>query len=451
MDQSLRGFLSRLDERGELRRVDAPVSPEFEISAALSLSDGEAARCFERVEGHSMRVVGNVLNSRDRIALGLGTDRHRLHERIISSLRSGIEPELVAQGPVQDQVVQCPDLEALLPVPHWFEKEGGPYITAGVIIAKHPRTGRRNVSIARLRLEGGNRLLAGIAPSHHLSQLLACAEERGEALEIAVVIGNHPATLVASQMYVDLGHDETEIAGALLDEPLRLVRCKAVDLEVPADAEIVLEGRLIPGRKIDEGPVSEFPGFYVYYGPGDAVEIDCLTMRADAIYQAIAPGYAREHVLLGAVAIEATTSAALQRVIPSVRRVLVTEGGMGRLHAIVSMHQPKLGEGKRAIMLAMGQVNLLKLVICVEDDIDPEDWRQVEWSLAARFEASRDLVVIPGVKADRCEPQEVGMTVTKVGMVATTRPGDADPGSKREPAAPPRSVLDRVRNRLHEL
>ena len=451
MDQSLRGFLSRLDERGELRRVDAPISPIFEISAALSLSDGEAARCFEQVTGHSMPVVGNVLTSRDRIALGLGTDRRSLHGRIIRSLRSGIKPELVAHGPVQDRIVQKPDLGALLPVPHWFEKEGGPYITAGVIIAKHPQTRRRNVSIARLRLEGGNRLLAGIAPSHHLAQLLACAEQRDEALEIAVVIGNHPATLVASQMYVELGHDETEIAGALLDEPLRLVRCKSVDLEVPAEAEIVLEGRLIPGRKIDEGPVSEFPGFYVFYGPGDTVEIDCLTMRADAIYQAIAPGYAREHVLLGAVAIEATTSAALQRMIPSVRRVLVTEGGMGRLHAIVSMHRSKPGEGKRAIMLAMGQVNLLKLVICVEDDIDPEDWRQVEWSLAARFEASRDLVVIPGVKADRCEPQEVDLTVTKVGMVATTRPGDADPGSRREPAAPPRSVLDRIRDRMHEL
>jgi UbiD family decarboxylase len=142
---------------------------------------------------------------------------------------------------------------------------------------------------------------------------------------------------------------------------------------------------LRPEQEIEEGPVSEFPGFYVNYGPGLGVDIGCVTHRRDAIYQAILPGYAPEHCLLGAVGIESVVSYALQRIVPAVRSVLVTEGGMGRLHAIISMHRPRLGEGKRVVLLAMGQVNLLKLVIVVEDDIDAEDWRQVEWSLAARF------------------------------------------------------------------
>jgi UbiD family decarboxylase len=335
-------------------------------------------------------------------------------------------------------------------VPTWFEREAGPYITAGVIVAKDPQTGRRNVSIARLRLEGGARLMAGIARNHHLYLLAEKAQALGRPLEIAVAVGNHPAVLLASQMYVDLGDDEYAIAGGLLREPLRLVKCKTVDLEVPAEAEIVLEGVLRPDELIEEGPVSEFPGFYVSYGPGIAVDVCCVTQRADAIYQAVLPGFAPEHCLLGAVAIEAVVSRALQRVIPAVRRVLVTDGGMGRLHAIITMHRPRLGEGKRAVLLAMGQVNLLKLVIVVEDDIDPEDWSQVEWSLAARFRGHEDLIVLPGVKADRCDPVHEDSVVTKIGMIATTRPGDGSAGSRSEFARPPLDVLERVRRELDQ-
>jgi UbiD family decarboxylase len=199
---------------------------------------------------------------------------------------------------------------------------------------------------------------------------------------------------------------------------------------------------------VGEGPVSEFHGFYVDYGPGTGGRIHCVTHRRDAIYQTILPGYAPEHCLLGAVAIEAVVAQALQRAIPAVRRVLVTDGGMGRLHAIIVMHRPRPGEGKRAITLAMGQVNLLKLVIVVEDDIDPEDWRQVEWSLAARFRGDDDLLVLPGMKADRCDPVHKDLLVTKIGMVAASRPGDGEAGSRSEFCAVPAEVLQKVRAEL---
>jgi UbiD family decarboxylase len=130
--------------------------------------------------------------------------------------------------------------------------------------------------------------------------------------------------------------------------------------------------------------------------------------------------------------------------IPSVKQVLVTDGGMGRLHAIIAMHRPRLGEGKRAVLLAMGHVNLLKLVTVVEDDIDPENPREVEWSLAARFRGAEDMVVIPGVKADRCDPVHKDLTVCKIGMIATTRPGDGEPFSRSEFAKAPADVIRRV-------
>jgi UbiD family decarboxylase len=249
-------------------------------------------------------------------------------------------------------------------------------------------------------------------------------------------------------MYLGLGDDEYDVVGGLFGEPLQLVQCLTVPLEVPAGAEIVLEGLIDAGDLVPEGSVSEFHGFYVDYGPGTGGTMHCVTHRRDAVYQAILPGYAPEHCLLGAIAIEAVCCEALRRVIPSVRRVLVTDGGMGRLHAVITMHRPRLGEGKRAIILAMGQINLLKLVIVVEDDVDPEDATQVEWSLAARFRGDEDLIVLPGMKADRCDPVHEDLTVAKIGLVATTRPGDGEREGRSEFARAPAEVLARVRAEL---
>src|SRR6516164_2165236 len=322
-DQSMRSFLTALASCWKLHRVTRPVDPRFEIASVLSLRKHGPAQLFEQVNNHSIAVVGNLLNSRDRIAQALGIARPDLHEFCLAALRNPIPPAMVHEGPAQAVEHRTDiDLARLLPVPIWFEREARPYISAGVIVARDPETGRRNVSIARLRLEGGSRVMAGIARNHHLYRLAEKAQALGRELEIAVAVGNHAAVLLASQMYVDLGEDELAIAGALLREPLRLVKCRSIDLEVPAEAEFVLEGVLRPEEPIEEGPVSEFPGFYVSYGAGIAVDITCVTHRADAVYQAILPGFAAEHCLLGAVAIEAVVSQALQRAIPAVRRVL---------------------------------------------------------------------------------------------------------------------------------
>jgi 2,5-furandicarboxylate decarboxylase 1 len=445
-DQSMRGLIAALEATGELHRVKRPVDPKFELGAVLSLRDRGPVVLFEQPGAGTIPVIGNLLTTRKRFAQGLAIEPETLDARCAQALAYPIPPVMVDHGPAQDVVHSDDiDLAQLLPVPTWFEREAAPYITAGVIVARDPETRCRNVSIARLRLEGGPRLMAGIAKNHHLYGLVQKAKAHGRRLEIAVVIGNHSAVLLGSQLYLGRGDDEYDYIGGLLGEALALVKCKTVDLEVPAHAEIVLEGELDQGQLIDEGPVSEFHGFYVNYGPGVGGSIRCVTHREDAIYQAILPGYASEHCLLGGVAIGATLCHALQRMIPAVRRVLVTEGGMGRLHAVISMHKPRLGEGKRAVLLAMGQVNLLKLITVVDDDIDIENPREVEWALAARFRGNEDLVVLPGVAADRCDPVHEQLTVTKIGMIATTRPGDGEPLTRSEFAGPPKAIVDRVR------
>jgi 2,5-furandicarboxylate decarboxylase 1 len=258
MDQSLRGFLDELERIGELRRIAEPVSLQYELSAMLAAADAGPALLFERVSGSTMPVVGGVLGSRARIAAGLGVRPGQVQERLLDALNQPHDPVEVDEPPCQQTAIDAPDL-ARLPIPWFFEHETGPYITAGAIVARDGQDGPANLSIARLKPLGGARAMAGIAPNHHLAALARRAAARGETLPIAVTIGNCPAVLLASCLYLDLGVDELAHAGGLLGEPVEVART-ATGLMVPAHCELVLEGRLDPGEKVYEGLVSEFHG-----------------------------------------------------------------------------------------------------------------------------------------------------------------------------------------------
>lgn len=239
--QSLRSFLAKLEEDGQLLRIGEAVDPRFEISAYLNeIWDGPAV-LFEKPAQGELPVVGNVLNSLARIATGLGTTPAGLQSKLVAAIERPLPSRLVEVGPCQDVEIAEPDLN-WLPIPTFFERETGPYITAGAIVTADNATGKRNLSFARLKPLGGNRAFIGIAPNHHLAVMARAAAARGEKLPIAVVIGNHPAVLMAAALYLGLGDDEMEVAGALLGEPVEVLRCRSHGLPVPAQAEIVLEG-----------------------------------------------------------------------------------------------------------------------------------------------------------------------------------------------------------------
>ena len=309
--------------------------------------DGGPAVIFESVKGHDLAVVGNVLNSRARAALALGSSLGDLHRVLADATSGGPAPVVVAAAPCQEISITAPDLRRL-PVPTFFENETGPYITAGVIVAKGA-DGRRNVSFARLKPLDATRAFIGIAPNHHLAQLARAAAASGRSLEIAVTIGNHPAVLLAGAYYLGLGDDELEVAGALFGEPVEVVRCETVDLEVPAHCELVLEGTLDPLETVEEGPVSEFSGLYERYGPGQVVTVRHITMRRDALFQVIEPGLDAEHVLIGGLAIAAVLEHRLRGLVPSVAEVAMSLGGCGRLHAVVALRDPADGDARRVI------------------------------------------------------------------------------------------------------
>jgi len=447
LDQSLRSVLAAFEDAGELRRVCEPVSLRYELSAMLAASDGGPALLFESVDGSQLPVLGNLLATRTRIAAALETTVDRIQQRMLAALASPIAPVEVADAPCQEVVVDDPDL-ARLPVPWFFEHETGPYVTAGAIVARDPLTGAANLSIARLKPLGGSRAMAGIAPNHHLAVLGRRAAERGETLPIAVTIGNHPAVLLASCLYLDLGDDELRHAGGLLGEPVRVTRT-AEGLAVPGECEIVLEGRLDYGELVHEGLVSEFHGMYEDYGSGPVVTFQRMTMRRDAIYQAIEPGRHREHLLLGGVAIAAGLMAQLRRVVPAVRAVAVPEGGAGRLTAVVSLDPAaRPGSAQRAMFAVWASVSLIRTVTVVDADVDPWDHEQVEWARTAYARPDRDLLVAPGGAADRAEPLELHGRVAKLGIDATRK--RADRGDHRD-AAPPAEAIAAARRRLRSM
>lgn len=447
--QSMRAFLSALEDAGQLVTISQPVKLDYEVAACLS--ESVLALRFTNIEGDArspkMQVVGNLLNSLPRFAMGMSSATDAIQTSLLAAIAKPLTHRVIATAPCQEEVIDNPSLDNELPIPRFFEKEGGPYITAGAIIARDRISGDTNLSIARLMPLDGNRAFVGIAPNHHLAVLARAAHARDEKLDIAVCIGNHPAILVAACLYLGLGEDELPVAGALLGEPLDVVRCTQSDLLVPAHCELVLEGRLDAGEPFIEGPVSEFHGMYENYGAGIVATFTRLTRRHDAIFQVILPGYHPEHCLLGGVAIAAGLFRQVRSAVPSVKQVAVGIGGAGRLHAVVAIHACRPGEARKAMFAVWAAVNLVKQVIIVDDDIDPWDAVQVEWANATRAKPDRDFVIIPAVRADRSEPLEQGGTVTKLGIDATRKKDDRPDWDL---ARPPEPALARARNILRE-
>jgi 4-hydroxy-3-polyprenylbenzoate decarboxylase len=435
--QSARAFLAELESRRLLKLIGEPVEPRFEISAWLcQVGDSHALR-FDRVAGSSMRVFANLLCSRDRIALGLGTSAHALQRKLVDAIGAARDPVVVGDAPCQEVVVDDPGWDEL-PVPTFFEHETGPYLTAGVIAARDPASGRCNLSYARIKPLSEDRAFIGIAPEHHLAVF---ARRAHGPLPVAVTLGNHPAVLLAGALYLDEGEDELRVASALLEKPLEAARTRDGIL-VPAHCELVLEGEIDASRKIEEGPVSEYHGLYEDYGSGYELRLKRITRRRDAMLQVIQPGLYPEHVWIGGEAIAASLRRRLAARFAGLREVAVTPGGVGRLHAVVAV----AGAPARQVIEAVWEsVRLIKLVTVVDEDVDPWDPVRVERALATRMKADRDLMVVPGARTSRSDPLEENGRIAKLGIDATRKDGDRDDWRA---AQPPAAVMARVRGKL---
>jgi 2,5-furandicarboxylate decarboxylase 1 len=400
----LREWLNRLAASDRLAVIRENVPLKHQLAAIAKCLDGRQAAYFPRPDGHAIPVISGFMSRRGWIAEAMGVPESGL----LQAFRRAAENPLpwrevpAAEAPCQQVVHQQIDLHGLLPIPTHSEHDNGPYITAGMVIARNPVTGIQNVSINRIQVHAKDRMAILMLP-RHLFAFYQEAEANNQPLSVAVVIGADPLTLLASQAITPIDHDELEIAGALHGAPLPVVKCLTSDVRVPANAEIVIEGRLLPKVREPEGPFGEFPKYYSAKENREVIQVDAITHRRSPIFHTIVPAE-MEHLLLGSIPREATMLAHLQRSFPGVQDVHLSIGGVGRYHLFVKFDKRREGEPKNVILCAFGAHYDIKQVTVVDTDVDVHDPQQVEWAVATRFQADRDLVVIAGAQGSVLDP-----------------------------------------------
>lgn len=417
--RSLRGWLRHLAATDRLVAARPNAGLKHELAAIAKRLDGTKAVLFPQPGGHAIPIVSGLVSRRAWIAEAMGVAEPELLPRFRKAAENPLAWQEVpsADAPAQQIVHDRPDMRTLLPIPTHSEHDSGPYITAGLVIARNPKTGVQNVSINRIQVNSPDRMAMLILP-RHLYAFFQAAEQAGQALDVAVVIGVDPLTLLASQAVVPIDHDELEIAGALHGAPLRVVKCLTHEVRVPADAEIVIEGRILPKVREPEGPFGEFPKYYSPKEDREVIEVARVTHRRDPLYHTIVPAE-KEHLFLGGIPREATILSLLQRSFPGVRDVHLATGGVCRYHLYVQLRKSKEGEAKNVILGAFGAHYDLKQVIVVDEDVDVHDPEQVEWAVATRFQADRDLVTVSGALGSILDPSTDNGISAKMGLDAT--------------------------------
>ena len=426
----LREFMDRLDARGDLIHVEEPFSTEYEVAAALKRFDAGKALVFDRVKGYETRIVGGVCGTRARILDGLGVEPEEFYRRIQEAVRKP-EPCEVGDGPVKEVLVDDPSLGDF-PVLTHFEGDPGPYVTAGILYARSPDGSVENVSFHRLLVLDGKRMAIRVVP-RHLYRIMQMAQEAGASiLDVSISIGLHPTVLMAATAPAPFGTSEFEVANSLRGGGFRLTECEHVDALAPADAELVLEGRMRLDEEVAEGPFVDLSGTFDIERRQPVVELVGAMHREDYVYQALLPS-GSEHRLLMGMPREVRIWEYVQNVVPTVRGVNMTLGGMGWLHCVVSFDKFREGDPKNVLMAIFAAHPSLKHAVVVDSDIDPYDMEQVEWAVATRFRGDEDLLVIPKVRVSSLDPvsdqeKELGC---KVGVDATKplgREGFEKPG-----------------------
>lgn len=402
--RELRSWLEHLSATGRVAVIRENVPLRHRLAAIAKRLDGKQVAFFPRPDGHAVPVVSGFLARRAWIAEAMGVPQSQLLAKFRHAADNPVPWREVAaeEAPCQQVVHRDIDLHALLPIPTHSEHDNGPYITAGLVIARNPVTGIQNVSINRIQVHGRDRMAILMLP-RHLHAFYQEAEAHDQPLEVAVVIGADPLTMLASQAITPIDHDELEIAGALHGAPLPVVQCLTSEVRVPANAEIVIEGKLLPRVREAEGPFGEFPKYYSAQEAREVIAVEAVTHRTAPIYHTIIPAE-MEHLLLGSIPREATMLAHLQRSFPGVLDVHLSIGGVGRYHLFVKFKKRREGEPKNVILGAFGAHYDIKQVIVVDDDVDVHDPLQVEWAVATRFQADRDLVVVAGAQGSVLDP-----------------------------------------------
>jgi 2,5-furandicarboxylate decarboxylase 1 len=426
--QSLRGFLAmvRRDFPDEIVTIRERVRTRLDMTALvfeLERAGKSPVVVYENVEGHTMPVVTNIAGNRQLLAACLGVAADQLPAAFRERCQAYIPCCTTARAPWQELTLEGDEIDLYrLPIPLHFEVDAAPYITAGQIAARDPVSGVDTTGFHRLMLKGRNRLGVSLHSRRRMWEFQRRAEERGEALPAAVTLGIHPLHYMGSMVYAYPPNvRKYEIIGGLFGEPYALADCGIAGLQVPASAEIVIEGEILPHIREPEGPFSEFTGYASYRSTQNVFVAQRLRMRRDAMFHSVVSGMSKDHILISCITREGEILNALRRNLPNTIAVHVPHTTCGAFMAFIKMRKTAPGEPQQAIMAALGTEFYTKYVIVVDEDVDIFDINDVMWAVATRVRAESDILMVPGCKGAVLDPTSdpQTFTLTKMGIDAT--------------------------------
>jgi UbiD family decarboxylase len=419
MHNDLREFIELLENESEIIRIKKRVASTFELPAIVSKLDGNKAVVFENVENKSIPVISNLIGTRKRFAMAMGSkENNDIHKIINKSINNkNINVKIVNNIPPYYQ--NSSNSLSILPIVTHFEKDAGPYITSSIVYAKDQENNSQNSSTHRLLKLDEKNMVIRMVEGRHLHKCFMYSKEHKEDLKVAIVIGVHPAVNIAAAYQASYGIDEMYIANTILDGNLQLSINNYSNLLIPVMSEIVLEGKILYDKTHEEWMV-EMLKTYDFKRQQPVFELDKIRFRDNAIFHDILPGYS-EHRLLMGLPVESKMIDHVKNVVPNTLQVLLTDGGSNWLTAIIQLKKRVEGESKNALLAAFAAHPSLKIAIVVDEDIDPTNPVEVEYAISTRFQADKDMIIIQNAKGSSLDPSsdQINLLTTKVGIDAT--------------------------------
>lgn len=391
----MRNYMNRLREKNELMEVHREVNPRHELAAVTAAAHKAWGKpiLFHKVKGTTLPVLTNIYGTRQRLAdiLGINPEHFCKEWNDLASIASARGSELVPSRPEDTPtLIDCQLSD--LPLITYSEKDVGPYFTSAMFLAKDPETGVRNLSFHRSMYVSDQELRCRLAPKHHLTIYHEKAEQSGQPLEAAMLIGPPPASFLTAAAPLPYDADELLVAAQLSGEPIQMRPCKHIDLMVPASTEIVIEGRFLPNIRRPEGPFGEFMGYYTPVGNNAVFEVLGVTRRSDAIFHSILCG-SSEEVLTLELSVAANIYQRISAVLPGIIDVTCHPFV---LHTVVKIRQQYEGHARQVLLAVFGaEPTWAKMCTVVDEDVDIYDMDDVTWATLTRSRPDKDVMIIP--------------------------------------------------------
>ena len=412
----LRNYITLIQKNKDLKTIKRKVSTKYEIAGITAKVDGSFAVLFDNIKESEFRLVANLVGTRKRFSQAVGSSESKIHDKVIMAIKNAKTPKVISSGKFMEN--QSHNL-SILPIVTHFEKESGPFITSSVVYVKNPETTKQNSSFHRMMPIDKTHFSIRMVEGRHLHRCFIDAKEHGEDLKVAITVGVHPAISIASAYQAEWGKDEINIANSLLAGKLTLSKLPFTGLKVPSGTEIVMEGKVLQDQTHPEWMV-EMLQTYDHKRDQPVFELKSLYFRDNPIFHDVLSGFS-EHRLLMGMPIESKLNGELKKFYPRTKQVSMTNGGCNWLHAVVQINKKSESDPKKIIKKTFQSHRSLKQVTIVDEDIDPNNAESVEYAMATRFQADKDLVILKKVRGSSLDPSsdQKKLETAKMGIDAT--------------------------------